>query len=191
MNVVKPPPICFYGFFCFLFISGFFISACGSNGQDAPTIFSGQFTPTVQLVPGISNTIYLDSLNREPKEFLVLDVHGVNIIGQFERAIFSIDFSGSVIQYEDFTSGDFFGIDEEVNHDIKFNIDNPNRVSIDISRRDLSVVTGSGILISIRFRLVGIVSSGLEFNPADRVLLPPNGPGLFGINWFGGTIVSR
>lgn len=187
LNFVKTLPLGFCGFFCLLFISagGF---SCGSKDSDTPNIFSGNFTPTVQLVPGLSNTIYLDSTNLKPNEFLVLDVTAVLINGLVEEARFNIDFSGSVIQYESFAPGDFFGTEDEVQYNFTSNQNNPNRISFNISRKDLSVVTGSGKLISIRFRLVGFGNSGFQFT--DNVLLQPSGQALFPMNWFGGNISS-
>ena len=118
-QILKNPPIRFYGSFCLLFLCGFFVSACGSSkNPDAPTIFFGVFSPGAPVVPGTFNTIFLSSLKPNSNGFLTLDVNATGINGQFERVEFSIFFSGSVIQYEDSSAGDFFGAEDEVQYTI-------------------------------------------------------------------------
>ena len=177
-------------FFCLLFVSGFFISACGSKNQDGPsTVISGEFIPATPVDPsGFISIIYLGSLKPKSDKFLSLDVNALNINGLVERVKFNIEFSGSVIQFENRIGGDyFFGTEEDVQYEITIS---PGSIRVSISRIDLSGRTGSGKLISIRFRLVGFGSSQLEFT--GKEVLPPNGPDIsLSISWVGGTIVAE
>jgi len=193
LNLVKTVPLGLYGFFCVLFLSGFFIISCGSGSENSSSIKSAEFIPAIgDGSPVNFNTIYLNGSGskREFEEFMVLDVNA-NISGQVVIAKFDIDFSGSVIQYEDYSSGNFFGVEDEVLYVDETSSNNPNRVSITISRNDLSARTGMGVFISLIFRLVGERAGHIDFNN-EELRGSINGQNIaFTITWLGGTINPR
>ena len=192
-QILKNPPIRFWGFFCLLFLFGFFVSACGSsNIPDAPTIISVEFVPTSPDVPSTFNTIRLERSNFKADGFLVLDVKAVGLNITIGKVEFNIDFTGSVIQFENSSAGDFFGPEEEVTYDITTNPNNPNRVSIAIYREDLAGRTADGNFVSLRFRLSGMARGQIKFE--DQKIFQPNSNGqdiTFLFFWFGGTILTQ
>ena len=189
LGLIKICPTGFLGIFCLLLLSGFFISACGSKqGNSSATVISGEFIPGSPNTPQISSTIFLDSLEPKSDTFLTIDVNVFNINSFIKSVKFNVEFSGSVIAFEDYIEGEFFGSNED---DVETIVTpSPSNIQVSISREDNAGRTGSNKLISIRFRLVGFSSSQLIFT--GREVLPTNGPDISNsINWFGGTVVVR
>ncbi len=174
-------------FFMFLLLLLFL--GCGSKENEPGTRFSTTFVPT-QQVPNADNTIFVvESSEPMPENILALDIMVHSLNGFVGRAKFNMDFFGSVIQYEDFNPGDFLGTEEEVDYQVTIPVNNPNRITVDITRvAGNGGVIGDGKLITIIFRVGGIGSSGIDFT--DEQLFQPNGQVLNIGEWWGGTVVN-
>ena len=96
-----------------------------------------------------------------------------------------------IFKFEDYSAGDFFGNEDEVNYEIATNPNNPNRVAIAIARNDSLGKAGTGVFIKIIFRLVGDKGGFIQFNN-QKLLRSSDGQdiSLF-VSWFGGTIDPR
>src|SRR3990172_5354224 len=133
-------------------------AGCGSEERmrQEETSITTTFVPDA-VVPDRNTIFMIENPELGQERLLAIDIAASNISrGRVVKASFDIEFFGSVIRYEDFTGGDFLGIGEEATYQVTTYSDTPNRISVLITRQVLdSGVTGNGILITLRFRLVG------------------------------------
>jgi hypothetical protein len=165
-------------------------AGCGSSEERRQEeTFTTTFVPDA-VVPDRDTMFMIENPELGQDRLLAIDIAASNISrGRVVKASFDIEFFGSVIRYEDFTGGDFLGIGEEATYQVTTYSDTPNRISVLITRQVLdSGVTGNGILITLRFRLVGIGSSPIHF--ANAKVIQSNGESISFIAWFGGTVIN-
>jgi hypothetical protein len=163
-----------------------FAVACGGGGggggptSPPPTNSSLTFTASGSS----SGSAVLLSRNGSGADTLVLDVLVQGVSGVY-GVYFDLVFPDGVLAYDGATEGGFLsagGADTSLQV-----ASQPGNLVVGLSRLGaVGGASGSGTLVTLRFRAVGSGNGSIQFTRNQGIA--PNGDVLSGLSWFGGTV---
>lgn len=161
------------------------ISACGGGGGSSSTSPSSTIVFTGST-PG-SNSVYM-AQNNITGDDLTIDIKANNISSGVYGTAFNVDFDSSKITYKSYTNGSFLEQGgNSASYQVALQSNNSGRLVVGISRQgDVSGVTGSWTLITLKFKATG--SSSLSFS--DNELRDSSNQAV-SATWYGGTVTVQ
>lgn len=179
-----------------LIIVALFITACGkgAGGESGGNNGDSITTPSTTIAfsadttsPG-SNSVYM-AKNNITGDDLSIDIKVNNISSGIYGTAFNVDFDSSKISYESYPEGSFLEQGgNSASYQMALQSNNSGRLVIGIaSQGDVSGVTGSVTLITLKFRIDG--NSSISFS--DNELRDSSNQAISGINWYGGNVTVQ
>lgn len=119
-------------------------------------------------------------------DILAIDIKSNNISSNVYGAAFDVDFDSTKMTYNSYVAGSFLESGgNTVNYQVGLQSGNSGKLVIGISRQGVvSGVSGSGTLVTLKFRVTG--NSSVAFSNYD--LRDSSNQAILGISWYGGTV---
>jgi len=138
--------------------------------------------------PG-DNTIYMaKNSSLSSGDIIAIDAMVKNVNGVFGAA-FDVDFDSTKITYDNHVSGSFLEQGgATVNYLAVLQSNNNNKLVVGISRQT-GTATGSGTLITLKFKAVANGTANLSFS--NNGLTDAGNQAISGISWSGGTVTVQ
>ncbi|MEW6684380.1 MAG: cohesin domain-containing protein [Nitrospirota bacterium] len=161
------------------------LTACGSGGGGgaSQTDITASFAPDA-AAPS-SNSLSLTPQLAQG-DLIMLNVAATSLATPSSGAAFDVEFDPSLVNFIGFAPGTFFESSGSVAYQAALQGGSDNRLVVGITQQAGTGVSGSGNLIELHFKVLGIGSSALTF--ANNNLTDPSGNLIPALTWSGGTL---
>lgn len=167
------------------------LTACGGGGGGggggAPPQeeITASFAPSVASPPG-------DSISLAQKivqgDLITLNVVTTSLAASSSGAAFDVGFDPSLVNFIGFGPGAFYESNGSVSYQAALQGGSNNRLVVGITQQAGPGASGSGTLMELQFKVIGIGNSALSFT--NNNLTDPTGNLIPGVTWSGGTLTG-
>jgi len=164
------------------------LTACGGDLDAGP---SPQTTITSSFVPEVANTpdngVSLKQKSVQG-DMIILNLIVTSLAALSSGAAFDVEFDSNLVSFTGFAAGTFYESTSPAIYEVGLQAGTNNRLVGGITQQAGPGVTGSGILIELQFKAIGIGTSALKFT--NNNLIDPSGNLIPGLTWSGGILTG-
>ena len=165
------------------------LNACGggtdgNSGQFPQTAILASFTPDVDNPPSNHISISQDTVQ---DNLLTLRIMATSLSVAASGAAFDLEFDSNLVNFVGYSPGIFYEGNSSVVYQVALQKGSDNKLVVGITQQAGPGNTGSGALIELQFKAVGIGSSSLTFSN-NNLTGPVTGEVIPGLTWSGGIV---